>query len=84
MEPHGERNFCCGGGGGLSATGDYGNLRVGIGKAKADQIKATGAKVVVSNCYNCHTQLLEINEKYGLGVRVINLVEFVADALVTE
>ena len=84
MEPHGVRNFCCGGGGGLSATGDYGNLRVGIGKAKADQIRATGARVVVSNCYNCHTQLLEINEKYSLGVRVINLVEFVADALIME
>ena len=74
---------CCGGGGGLSATGDYGQLRVQIGKMKADQIRKTGAKVVVSNCYNCHTQMIEINEKYNLGVKVSHIVELVADSLET-
>ena len=83
MEPYGEWNYCCGGGGGLSATGDYGNLRLKIGEVKAEQIKKTGAKVIVSNCYNCHTQLIEINEKYGLGAKVINIVELVADSLET-
>ena len=52
-----------------------------IGKVKAEQIRKTGAKVVVSNCYNCHTQMIEINEKYNLGLKVSSIVELVADAL---
>lgn len=81
MEPHGEWNYCCGGGGGLSATGDYGRIRLEIGKTKADQIKATGAKVVVTNCYNCRTQISELNRKYKLGVDVKSIVEVVAASL---
>ena len=81
MEPHGALNYCCGGGGGLSASGDYGQLRIQIGKVKAEQIKKTGAKIIVSNCYNCHTQLIELNEKYKLGLQVKSIVELVADSL---
>jgi len=81
MEPSGALNYCCGGGGGLSASGDYGQLRLQIGKVKAEQIRNTGAKIVVSNCYNCHTQMIEINEKYNLGLKVSSIVELVADAL---
>jgi Fe-S oxidoreductase len=81
MQPHGAWNFCCGGGGGLSATGDYGNIRLQVGKVKADQIKATGAKTVITNCYNCRTQISELNRKYKLGVEVKSIVEAVADSL---
>ena len=81
MEPTGDLNFCCGGGGGLSATGDYGQLRLQIGKVKAEQIEKTGAKVVVTNCYNCLTQIGELNRKYKLGIKVKSIVEFVADSL---
>jgi len=83
MEPTGALNFCCGGGGGLSATGDYGQLRLQIGKVKAEQIEKTGAKVVVTNCYNCLTQIGELNRKYNLGVKVKSIVELVADSLDT-
>jgi Fe-S oxidoreductase len=81
MEPHGVWNLCCGGGGGLSATPDYGQKRVQAGKAKADQIRRTGAKVVVTNCYNCMTQIRELNKAYQLGVEVKSIVELVADSL---
>jgi len=81
MEPAGALNFCCGGGGGLSATGDYGQLRLQIGKVKAEQIQKTGAKVVATNCYNCLTQIGELNRKYNLGVKVKSIVELVADSL---
>ncbi len=81
MEPHGEWNFCCGGGGGLSATGEYGHIRLEIGRCKADQIKATGAKTVITNCYNCRTQISELNRKYELGVEVKSIVEAVAESL---
>lgn len=81
MEPSGEWNYCCGGGGGLAATGDYGHIRMKMGKVKADQIQKTGAKVVVTNCYNCNTQIKELNDKYKLSVKVKSIVEVVADSI---
>ncbi len=81
MEPHGVRNFCCGGGGGLSATGDFGQTRVKAGKVKVDQIRQTGAKVVVTGCYNCMTQIKELDRAYKLGVEVKSIVEMVAESL---
>jgi Fe-S oxidoreductase len=81
MEPHGAWNYCCGGGGGLAATGEYGKIRMEMGKVKAEQIQKTGAKVVATNCYNCRTQISELNTKYKLGVKVKSIVELVADSL---
>jgi Fe-S oxidoreductase len=83
MEPHGVWNLCCGGGGGLAATADYGQKRVQAGKAKADQIRETGAKIVVTNCYNCMTQVRELNKAYELGIEVKSIVELVADSMKT-
>ncbi len=82
MTPNRERNFCCGGGGGMLAASEYAERRVAIGRRKADQIRATGARVVVSPCHNCIDQLLELNRSYALGVEVRTLAEVAADALV--
>ena len=81
MHPHGARNFCCGGGGGLASTGDYGQLRIKMGQKKADQIRQTGAKVVVTNCFNCMTQIRDLSKAYDLGVEVKSIVELVAESL---
>jgi len=81
MQPHGVWSYCCGGGGGLSATGEYGQKRIQVGKAKADQIRRTGARIVATGCYNCRTQISELNRSYDLGVEVRSIVELVADAL---
>jgi len=81
MEPHGMWSYCCGGGGGLSATGDYGQKRIQVGKVKADQIRNTRARIVATGCYNCRTQIGELNRTYGLGVEVKSIVELVADAI---
>ena len=81
MNPHGVWNLCCGGGGGLSATADYGQKRIQVGKAKADQIRETGAKTVITNCYNCMTQIRELNKAYELGIEVKSTVELVAESI---
>jgi len=81
MRPSGALSFCCSGGGGLAATADYGSTRLGAGAVKARQIAKTGAGTVISNCFNCNTQLKELNRKYDLGVEVISITEVVADAL---
>lgn len=82
MTPNRANNYCCGGGGGLLAISEYGERRVASGARKADQIRATGAKVIASPCHNCADQLLEINKHYRLGAEVLSVVELVYQALV--
>ena len=82
MAPHGAINFCCGGGGGLAATGEYGKTRLTAGAVKATQIQKTGADTVITNCFNCNTQIKELNRKHELGVEVKSITELVADALI--
>ena len=81
MQPHGARNYCCGGGGGLASTGDYGQLRITMGKKKAEQIRQTGAKIVITNCFNCMTQIRDLSKAYDLGVEAKSIVELVAESL---
>ncbi len=82
MEPHGVDNFCCGGGGGMLAMSEYARARLAAGKVKADQIRATQAQIVATSCHNCLDQLGELNRHYKLGVKVQNLSELVANAIV--
>ena len=82
MVPNRAENYCCGGGGGLLAASEFTAKRIEGGRIKAEQIRATGAKVVTSPCHNCLDQLIELNRHYKLGVEVKTLGEVVADALV--
>ena len=82
MNPFGNENFCCGGGGGMLAMSEYNERRIDIGKIKAEQIKATGANVVITPCHNCVDQLMQLNHSYNLGVEIKSVAEIVADALV--
>lgn len=82
MTPNRENNYCCGGGGGMLSMSEYGERRVGSGKIKADQVRATGAKIVCAPCHNCADQFLELSKKYQLGVEVQAVVELVFSALV--
>jgi len=81
MTPNRERNWCCGGGGGLHSMPEYEDVRVQSGKMKAEQIRETGAGVVATACSNCHLQLSDLDEHYGLGVDCVSLTEVVAKAL---
>lgn len=81
MTPNREENWCCGGGGGLVAMGEL-EFRMKSSKVKAKQIQATGAKVVVTACENCHSQLSDLSEHYALGARVEFLSHLVAKALI--
>jgi Fe-S oxidoreductase len=82
MTPNRENNFCCGGGGGMLSMSEYGERRVASGKVKADQIRATGAKIVATPCHNCADQLIEISKRYKLGTEIQAVVELVYSALV--
>jgi Fe-S oxidoreductase len=82
MDPYGNDNFCCGGGGGMLAMSEYNERRLKVGEIKAKQIKATGANVVITPCHNCVDQLMQINHHYKLNVEIKSVAEIVADALV--
>lgn len=81
MQPHGVHNYCCGGGGGLASTGDLGHIRQRMGKIKAEQIKKTGAKTVVTGCFNCKNQIRDIGNNYDLDINVKSIVEVVANSI---
>jgi hypothetical protein len=75
MTPNRTENYCCGGGGGTVSIDEIRAFRTELmGKRKADQIRATGAKYVVAPCANCKKQLKEVCEDNGLDeVEVIGL-----------
>ena len=61
MTPNRTENYCCGGGGGTVSIDEIRAFRTGpLGKRKAEQIRDTGAELVVSPCANCKKQLKEL------------------------
>ena len=84
MNPFGNENFCCGGGGGQLAMSEYNERRLKAGEIKAEQIRKSGAKVVVTPCHNCVDQLTQLNFTYKLGIQIKTIAEIVADAIVLE
>ena len=82
MTPYGIDNLCCGGGGGQLAMSEYNERRIKIGELKAEQIRKTGAKIVVTPCHNCVDQLLQLNVTFKLNVQIKTVAEIVADAIV--
>jgi len=75
MTPNRTQNYCCGGGSGLVSIDEIRDFRTKkAGKRKADQIRATGAKMVIAPCANCKKQLSEVIEDHELGdIQVVGL-----------
>ncbi len=75
MTPNRTKNLCCGGGSGTVSIDEIREFRTKhLGKRKADQIRDTGAKYVVSPCANCKKQVREVCEDNDLGdVEVVGL-----------
>ena len=75
MTPNRTENYCCGGGGGTVSIDEIRAFRTKkMCKRKADQIRATGAQLVVAPCANCKKQLKEVCEDNGLeDVKIIGL-----------
>ncbi len=84
MIPNRGENYCCGGGGGTVSIDEIRPFRTGIaGKTKAEQIRRTGAALVVAPCANCKEQLREVCEDNGLEhVRVVGLHDLIVKALI--
>ncbi len=84
MYPNRYENYCCTGGGGAMSMSEYTPRRLKSAKIKADQLKATGAEIVVTSCHNCVDGLSDLIKHYKLGMKVTQLVNLVANAVVVE
>ena len=83
MEPHGKNNYCCGGGGGTVSVDEIHEFRMGIGgKTKAEQLKSTEAKIVVTPCANCKKQIDEVIAHFGLDVERKGLHDLLLRAII--
>ena len=77
----GVANFCCGGGGGVSAIHRAEKLRVAAFACKQHQVAAAGAEALVTACANCRNVLEEAIEQYEVTLPVLGLTELVAQYL---
>ncbi|UCC84058.1 MAG: response regulator [Gemmatimonadota bacterium] len=84
MHPNRAENYCCTGGGGAMSMSEYTPRRLKSGIIKANQLKETGAEIVVTSCHNCVDGLTDVIRHYELGIEVTQLVNLVANALVIE
>ncbi|MGD8922812.1 MAG: response regulator [Candidatus Zixiibacteriota bacterium] len=82
MYPNRAENYCCTGGGGAMSMSEYTPRRLKSAKIKADQLEATGAEYVCTSCHNCVDGLSDLIRHYKLGMKVTQLVNLVAEALV--
>ena len=61
---------------------EYTPLRLKSAVIKANQLKETGAKYVVTSCHNCVDGLTDLIKHYELDMKVTQLVNLVANALI--
>ncbi|GLI36409.1 (Fe-S)-binding protein [Desulforhabdus amnigena] len=85
MEPTRSLNYCCGAGGGMW-PGPYEAESAYHGRFKYQQIKNSGADVVVMGCSNCHDMMKKRLPKFykDCNYEVKYIWELVADCLVID
>jgi len=82
MMPSGRYNLCCGGGGGTVSINELKPYRMDpAGRKKAEQLKATGADVVITPCANCKKQISELIAHYKLPMRHAGLHDLIFTAI---
>lgn len=80
----GKYNWCCGGGGGVSANDDAEAIRLIAFKRKKAQLDAVKPDKLVTACANCRIVLEEGLEHYQMNLPVVGLTEMIADHLASD
>jgi Fe-S oxidoreductase len=81
MSDPGKLNWCCGGGGGVSANEDAAELRLVAFKRKKAQLDELGVETLVTACANCRIVIEEGLEHYQMPIPVVGLTEMIAQHL---
>ncbi len=84
MNDHREMNWCCGGGGGVSAIERAEELRLKVFKRKTSQLEELKVETLVTACANCRLVIEEGLEEYKLEIPVVGLTEMIAEHLVED
>jgi len=81
MPDAGKMNWCCGGGGGVTAIEPAEALRIEAFKKKKSQLEAVKPDRLVTACAVCRTTLEEGLEHYQMNIPVVGLTEIIAEHL---
>ncbi len=82
VDPRFEHNYCCMAGGGTVNCGPpWTRSRMVSNRVKAEQLSATGAKVVVTPCHNCHSGIEQIVSFYKLDMHVKFFAEILVECM---
>jgi Fe-S oxidoreductase len=84
MKDHGKMNWCCGGGGGVSAIERAADLRITVFNRKKSQLDGLDVKTMVTACSNCRTVLEDGLEANDMDIEVVGLTELIAEHLVED
>ncbi len=84
MKDHAEMNWCCGGGGGVSANERADALRLKAFAKKKRQLDELNVDTVVTSCANCRLMLEDGIEEYDMDLPIIGLTEMLAEHLVEK
>jgi Fe-S oxidoreductase len=84
MRETGELNWCCSGGGGVSANERADELKLTAFNRKKSQLQELGVDTLVTACANCRLTLEEGLEENEMDIPVIGLTEMLAEHLVEE
>jgi heterodisulfide reductase subunit D len=75
MKGNREHCICCGGGGNLEMVNP--DLSTALAQAKIEEIKATGADMLITACQQCVRTILTTARRKKIPIAVMDIIEFV-------
>ena len=62
--------------------GEMKKYRLACGKIKAEQIRETGAKVVLVPCHNCIDQIRDLIKEHKIDAKAVHFKEAISEHMV--